>query len=94
MHTRYITDERTRIFDNTLHTIRRIDSHTKFGGCQCSSDCNCNETFISIKYTEYRVTKKWGKSFKPMVFTTKQAAYKQLRELTKAHKKWKDEKRM
>lgn len=90
MHTRYITDERTRIFNNSLHTIRRIDGHTKHGGCQCSRSCNCSETFISMKFTDYRVTKKWGNRRKTSTHSTKQAAYKQMRELTKAYKIWKN----
>ena len=90
MHTRYITDERTRIFNNSLHTIRRIDGHTQHGGCQCSKSCNCAEIFISMKFTDYRVTKKWGSKRKTSTHSTKQAAYKQMRELNKAYKIWKD----
>lgn len=91
MHIKYRSDDRKVILRTAVQILRKVIGHTEFGGCQCRKGCNCHETFESIPFEDYRITKKWGKP-ETYIIGKKQDAYKKFRELTKLHKKWLKEK--
>ena len=91
MQTRKITEDRDRLFNNALHIIRKVWGHTVFGGCICTKACKCEHNFVSKKFNEYRLTKKWGIKM-TSVHLEKKLAYKEMRNLSKEHKKWKNDK--
>ena len=57
-----INYEMRTIFDETKdYIVYHHQGVTRFTGCQCIKDCNCQETFISTPYDYYTVAKKFGK---------------------------------
>lgn len=52
---------KTIIEENKDYTLYHHTGKTRFRGCQCFKDCNCNKDFISENYDYYTVKKRFNK---------------------------------